>query len=673
MNNIAYLQVRLGDYAQAYELHFESLKLARELGHVPYQVDAMIWLGHECSKLGRTEQGVAYAREALALAGREGMRLLESAAATTLSELLLDDGQAEEADKILERNMSLIVDTGDQEGLSEALTVWGRVQRRLGQLPQAEQSLQEAVRLCRAICYPTQEAAALLELALVAEEVGNLRGALDLTREHHELKTKLHTEDIQRRTQALTLQLRTDELRHNAEVARLRNEELAEMNLMLRQTEAELMYQVSHDHLTALMNRSRLRERLTALLSQDQLPLGMILINLDQFKEINERYGQSCGDLVLIEVAQRLLHQVGPEDLVGRVSGDEFLVILPKIGGGPELDACAERLLEALRRLYRIENYLLEVTASMGTALAPEDGLDADELTKRVDLAMSHAKVADHAKIQRYTVELGEAEKERRRLEEELRVAIAAGELTLHYQPQFRLPHQQLSGCEALVRWHNPRRGLISPATFIPLAEESALIVDLGYWVMERACRQALEWDFVGRNLGMSVNVSAHQFEQPDFVERVRTILHTTGFPGEHLILELTESLVLRDISQAQRHVNDLHTHAIRIAIDDFGTGYSSLNMLAQLPFEHLKIDRSFVRDLTAQEAYAEPSRARVLMRGITGLAHSLQLKVIAEGVETDEQLSLLQELGCDKVQGYLLGRPVPPEEAAVWLERVQA
>ncbi|WP_261663652.1 putative bifunctional diguanylate cyclase/phosphodiesterase [Deinococcus sp. Marseille-Q6407] len=507
-------------------------------------------------------------------------------------------------------------------------------------------------------------------LARVAEQQGDLGQALELVREQRDLEQTVHTRDVQRRTAALTLQARVGELRHRAEVERLRRVELAEANLILRETEVELRYRATHDQLTGLMNRSWLHERLSQLLEvrAPQEEKGLILVNLDCFREINDRYGYASGDQVLVAVAQRLLALAGDTDLVGRVSGDEFAVLACGIAGAADLNQRAERILRALQESYNIEPYQIELRVSVATVLAPLDSAAAAQLFQNVDLAMTQAKRAAGSRVLAYTPALSVAEAERRRLERELRRAVSGGELTLHYQPQFELPGRHLTGYEALVRWNSSRLGQVSPAAFIPLAEETGVIVELGYWVLHEACRQAATWDFGQRGLSMAVNVSVRQFEQPEFVERVVQTLEECGLPGSRLVLELTESLVLHDKDLAGRHIAALRSHGIRIAIDDFGTGYSSLSLLRQLPFEQLKIDRSFIQDFAGTMQDASFREARVVMEGVTAIARGLGLKVTAEGVETEDQLALLCDLGCDKVQGFLLGRPVPAAEAAGWL-----
>ena len=675
LGNIAALHMYLGNAEQAYAIHSELLLQVRRLGHLAFTANTLIWLAREREVYQDPQRALAYAREALELSLKCELKKFECQARMLVGQLLLKQGELAQAGEVLRPGVELARQLNHRDALTELLLSLGQLQLAQGDTDEAGVTLQEALHNCAgepAFSFH-ERIRALATLSQVAEQQGNLEQALKRLREQRALELELHSRDMQLRTEALSLQVRLEEVQHRAEKEQQRSMELAEANLALRQTEAEWRYRATHDLLTGLMNRSWLHERLAQLLTsrRDDEQLGLILINLDDFRMVNDRYGHFSGDQVLMVAAQRLLMSASDHDLVGRVSGDEFVVLARHLSGAADLEARASQLLQVLRAPYVVGPYQIEQGASLVTLLAPWDGEQAGELMQNANLAMTQVKRGPGNRVLRYTPALSTAEAERRRLERELREAVEGSGLSLHYQPQFQLPSRQLTGYEALVRWNNPRLGPVSPASFIPIAEETGVIVELGYWVLREACRQAAAWKFAGRCLSMAVNVSVRQFEQPDFVERVVQALHGVGLPGSQLVLELTESLVLHDKDLANRHIMALRAHGIRIAIDDFGTGYSSLSLLRQLPFEQLKIDRSFIQDFAGETQAISFQEARVVMEGVTAIARGLGLHVTAEGVETEEQLQLLSDLGCDKVQGFLLGRPVPAAEAEVWLPEI--
>lgn len=422
-----------------------------------------------------------------------------------------------------------------------------------------------------------------------------------------------------------------------------------------------------YDALTHLPNRTLFQDRLhTALMQAERHRQWVVLmfLDLDRFKPINDSLGHAAGDRMLKEVAERLSQCVGDNDTVARMGGDEFTLLLP---GQESRDKAlkraiqvAERILSSLARPFTLEGREFFVTASIGVALSPQDGAELSQLMKNADTAMYHAKEVGKNNFQFYQAEMNARALERLELESDLRRAIELNEFVLHYQPQFTGDGRRLTGAEALLRWEHPTRGLIPPAEFIPVLEELGLIAQVGDWLLAEACRQLRSWhrDKV-RVPKVSVNLSARQFADGQLGTRIAAILMETGIPPACLELELTESILMSDVGEAMHILSGLKRLGLAIAVDDFGTGYSSLNYLKQFPIDVLKIDRGFVDGLPHGEQDAQIARA------IIAMAHSLNLMVIAEGVETQAQLDFLREHGCDEVQGFLFGRPMTAEQFA--------
>ena len=416
----------------------------------------------------------------------------------------------------------------------------------------------------------------------------------------------------------------------------------------------DLERQSTRDKLTGLANRGILEARLAAALGAG-CHGALCWIDLDRFKEINDTLGHPIGDQLLAQAAARLEPIIPPGGVLARIGGDEFAVLVPG-ATDTEAQTFAQSLLSALRKPFELNNFELFVTGSIGVALYPRDGKSPSELQQNADAAMYRAKNEGRDSCAIYDAGLSAAARDRMELANGLRRALERNELELHYQPQVDLDGR-LCGLEALLRWTHPTRGLLAPAHFIDIAEETGLIVPIGTWVIEEACRQCRKWNTRRQvPLKIAVNVSALQFYFSDLVEVVRAALQKTGLPPSCLELEITESLVVRDARKCAAELDQLRTLGVTIAIDDFGTGYSCLSYLRRLPVDVLKIDRSFLEDVESQSASA-------VLQAITVLAHSLGLNVVAEGIERKEQIPVLRRLGIDLAQGYYLGRPKPVNE----------
>ena len=428
--------------------------------------------------------------------------------------------------------------------------------------------------------------------------------------------------------------------------------------------QVQLEHQANYDALTGLPNRNLLHDRLRQAVHGRREPrqTAVVFVDLDHFKFVNDSLGHSMGDKLLKGMAERLRSVLREGDTVGRVGGDEFVIILNGQSNEEVIYRAMQRIAARIAEPINIEGKELYVTCSAGISLYPQDGEDVDTLLKNADAAMYRAKEHGRSNFQFYTSEMNERVNERLAMENALRRALERQEFLLHYQQKVELKTGAIVGAEALVRWIHPEWGLMRPARFIPLAEETGLIVQIGEWVLHEACRQARAWRDAGLNPGVvSVNLSARQFRQEGLVRTVSRILEDTGVEPAQLELEITESMVMHNVEAAIAVLQGLKSLGVSLSVDDFGTGYSSLSYLKNLPLDTLKIDRSFVREIGSGGEEDEG----VLAQAIISLGHNLHLKVIAEGVETDAQVRFLKRHGCDQVQGFLYGEPVAPQDYA--------
>ncbi|CAJ0738051.1 putative bifunctional diguanylate cyclase/phosphodiesterase [Ralstonia mannitolilytica] len=427
----------------------------------------------------------------------------------------------------------------------------------------------------------------------------------------------------------------------------------------LAQANQELAYLALHDNLTKLSNRLLLEDRLNQAIrtaDREKRRFALMFMDLDGFKAVNDVYGHHVGDLLLIDVAQRIVGRVRQQDTVARVGGDEF-VVLAHVDEPEDAGTLADALLEAVREPFLAGGHELRVSTSIGIAMYPGDGANQHDLLTNADAAMYHAKGLGRNAYSFFEPSMNANVHQQLQLVQDLRLAIERNELVLYYQPKFHAPHGPIAGVEALVRWQHPVRGLLPANEFIPLAERTGLIVPLGTWVLDEACRQMAQWRREGHaGWSVAVNLSALQFGHAALIDTVRDTLARHALDPHCLTLEITESTAMRDADASLHILQQLDAMGVRISIDDFGTGYSSLLYLKRLPASELKIDRGFVRDL------ARDTEDAAIVSAIVALGQTLNLRIVAEGVETAEQQAFLTQLGCDSLQGYLLGRPMSAE-----------
>jgi diguanylate cyclase (GGDEF)-like protein/PAS domain S-box-containing protein len=440
---------------------------------------------------------------------------------------------------------------------------------------------------------------------------------------------------------------------------------------IFKENEARIRHMAHHDHLTGLPNQVLLRDRLKLAMAHARRRgdrVALLFIDLDRFKLINDTLGHQMGDKLLQHVAERLLGAVRGDDTVSRQGGDEFAIVLQEIGEIADVAHLAAKFLDILSDDYDIDGEHLSITPSIGISVYPDDGSNIEDLLKHADTAMYSAKEKGRANYQFFTQQLNAALAERMEMEKELRNAIAQGAFQPYFQPQIRLADRRMVGAELLLRWIHPQKGFIPPDRFIPVAEESHLIEEIGLWVLEEAIKQLAEWSGQGlHELQIAVNVSPRQLENPSLAEHVRVLLERYRVTPARLTLEVTESALMKDVEKSGLHLRTLKALGVRIAVDDFGTGYSSLNYLKRFPIDELKIDRSFIMDIPHDSHDVGISLA------VISLAHALNLEVVAEGTEIIEQVDFLADAGCEFAQGFYFAKPMPARELADYLARQAA
>ena len=438
------------------------------------------------------------------------------------------------------------------------------------------------------------------------------------------------------------------------------------LNEITQRKQAHLFNLAHFDHLTKLPNRLLFLDRLTMAIldsSRNKTQVGLLFIDLDNFKHFNDSMGHGFGDNLLFAVAARLSICARESDTVARLSGDEFTIMLEEANSQEDLNVISSRIVEMMKQPFHILGREVFITASIGTAMCPADDNEPTGLLAKADAAMYEAKRSGRNTYRPYVQGMNVYSLDRMSIETDLRTALERNEFELFYQPQVSLSTGRIVGTEALIRWRHPERGLLSPVHFIEITEETGLIVPIGTWVLQEACRQHMAWIKNGMEpMCISVNISAMQFYQTGFCRTVRSIISESGIAPNNLELELTESLFMHDVGTVLKTLNELHKFGVRLAIDDFGTGYSNLSYLKRFPVDRLKVDQSFIRNIDREPVNVE------IVRAISALGKSMSLELIAEGVETDSEMALAQSSGCDFVQGYRFSKPLPAAELESWV-----
>ncbi len=438
-----------------------------------------------------------------------------------------------------------------------------------------------------------------------------------------------------------------------------------------KEAEETIRYQATHDSLTGLANRKALDERFMIAqseASQDKKgKIAILFLDLDRFKNINDTLGHGVGDMILKEVADRLATAIKSDDTLARLGGDEFIMLLKGIQQVKEVGGICERILQVLEPVIRVQNHSLHISASIGIAISPEDGLDIYTLLKNADTALYRAKDAGRNRYQFYNYRMNLLSVEKLSLEQDLRSAMRRKELQIAYQPFIEISTGKVRGVEALLRWKHPKLGMLYPSEFIPLAEEIGAIIPIGNWLLRTICRQGKKWQDEGLFLKLTANLSAHQFAEPKIVETVKEVLKESRLEPEFLELEITESVAMENIGHTSSKIIDLKQSGVNIAIDDFGTGYSSLSYLKSFPVHKLKIDKSFLTNAVAD------SQDTAIIKAIISMGNSLGLEVCVEGVEKAKQLELLASMDCAYAQGFYICKPLFVDELTVWLKSLES
>lgn len=427
-----------------------------------------------------------------------------------------------------------------------------------------------------------------------------------------------------------------------------------------KEAEQFINFQAYHDLLTRLPNRALFKDRLNLALAQSKRlnkQVAVMFLDLDRFKVVNDTLGHAMGDRLLQSVAMRLESCIRKGDTLSRFGGDEFTLLLPAIDNLEDARTIAKKVIDILKEPFTLGEHEVFVGVSIGITVSPEGGDTVEQMIQNADAAMYHVKGRGKDGYQFYNESLSVADSNRLNLERDIRLALERNEFVVYYQPKICTQSERVIGVEALVRWQHPERGIVYPSDFIPLAEETRLMSDISDWVLKKACQEVGEWLRSGHNhIGLSVNFSPLQVEHPKFVQRLLDTLEETGFPAENLEIELTEEVIMKDLSQMTSKLNQLAEHGVSVAIDDFGTGYSSLNYLSKLPINTLKVDQTFIREIDDERDEA------CIVNAIIAMAHGLKLNIVAEGVETRAQVDYLKSLGSHEMQGFYFGKAEPAE-----------
>jgi diguanylate cyclase (GGDEF)-like protein len=716
-NNLAIIHSDLGNYATALEYYLQALEMAEAseddaLKNKEREYISVILsnIGDTLRQMERLEESLEYFQRSLAIAREINSINDENVALTCVCEIYIELGRHEEARELLQDALILSRHLGDRE---RELRVYGMLGKNCAALgddkasllnfyrglklsrgffnPQGEvwfqltfskyllqagkfkyalKHLKKSLEIAERVNFQHEACQAHEMLVAVYERTDDFRQALYHQKEFQTLKQRLHGEKQDSRIEALLVRHDIEKTRQFAatqqalnEKLQQTNEELAKANQRNQRLLEQLRHQAQHDILTGLPNRSLFEDRLrqsVAQASRYNQGFAVMFVDLDGFKLVNDTLGHQAGDELLVQIAKRFKLVLRESDTLARLGGDEFTVIAHKINEPNDAAIVARKLFKSLENSFELRGHKVSVGASIGISLYPQDGEDIITLQKHADVAMYHVKRGGKKDVRFFSRGMNTAALERVQIESQMRGALERGDFEVYYQPQFETNGQKrIIGFEALLRWTDPKMGAVSPDKFIPVAEETGLIVSIGNWVLNEASRQLAEWQRAGHNLSIAVNISPNQFVGDDFTRTVAEILHRYKIAPSSLELELTERVMLFNQTDIAEKLKELRKTGVRVAIDDFGTGQSALTYLLQLPVDTLKVDKTFIRDLEASP------EIRRLVQAIIALSHSMGLAVVAEGVETAEQLSVLQTFGCERTQGYLQGHPMPKESAS--------
>lgn len=698
LHNISYLHSEIGHYQEALDLQIEAMKVARDIKEDRFIIPSHTGIIGNLYLMGEYKQVIELSHSALKDISATENSSFYCTVMHDLSLAYLHEGLPNKALELIEHAKEVARDLDNLHAIAEVDQALGQVIFARGDIEKGLEYVLSSIEQAKKLSYRILIDMGHKQAAKMYEELQDYKNALFHAQSYYESERRLISKKENVRAKYLTSIMRLDISQREAEIERLKNVELVNTNKTLQITQLALLHQATHDPLTGVLNLSAFLDKVSQSLqrlqdSQNSLGLqnleksieseypnknankninkhvGLIFIDIDHFKSINDLYGHRMGDSILIEICNRLNNLVDPEhEVVARVGGDEFVVLCDNIAAPEEVHKKSQEFLEAIRKPFYIVGQQLDVTASVGCAIAPEDGDEASRLRQNADLAMYSVKSSNRNRAVRFNAEMAEEQLGRQKMERELRGVAKRGELCLYYQGRFSLHNLSLVGFEALLRWQHPEHGLIPPNQFIPLAEETGLILPIGAWVINEACRQAKEWRFAEKGLTMSLNVSPLQFEQDGFLETIKDAIYCHDLPDNVLIVEITESLILRNLERAKIYITELQKMGIKVALDDFGKGYSSLGVIHTLPINHLKIDRSFMRDLQNKSDQRTAKKSRILLETMIHLAQKLNMQVTAEGVENSKQLEVLMSLRCDYVQGFYCARPLPAKEALLIL-----
>ena len=712
--NIGNCYEALSDYATMLDYDMKALNLepdkskltpAEEHRWVENRTVILSNIGETLVNLGREQEGLNFHQRALNTARQTGNKYLECVILINISDIHLHFNDLATAQELVVAAVEIAVEIKELLQTARAFSQLGQVHRALNNLTAAKSYYEKGLQLFSEINHPLEKtrfqlkyadfllstgegetAMSLIEPALrlcqenkwLAEaarahellvtfykQQNDFAAALTNYEQYFRLTQDVRSENQHRRIEALLVQHEVDQTKQIAEAQRVLNERLQRANEELSETYSrnqnlleQVQHQAHHDALTNLPNRTlfedRLQQAITRAARHNQ-KFAVMFIDLDSFKLVNDTLGHQAGDELLVQVAERFKSNLRDSDTIARLGGDEFTVIVFDTHCADDARRIARKLLQSLSEPFQIRGHLFSLGASIGVALYPQDGEDVATLQKHADVAMYHVKRAGKRDVHLYSPEMNFAAMQRVSVESELNGALGRREFEVYYQPQFDARNNRITGCEALLRWTNPKLGAVGPDIFIPIAEDNGQIIEIGNWVLQTACQQLAEWrqqqDF---DLIMAVNVSPLEFTRDNFVASVVDALNCYQLPFDALELEITERLVANDLTGINIKVGELRRLGIRVAIDDFGTGQSALTHLLQLPVDTLKIDRAFVRQLETSP------EMRKLVGAIIALSQSMDIAVVAEGVETERQLEYLAALGCERIQGFLKARPLP-------------